>query len=274
MEPCDAAAYPRSASLYKQQRTIRVAAVGDLHVRERPRWDLAELFATLPERADLLVVAGDITENGRVGEAIYAAEALAAAGVPVYAVLGNHDLRGLRRRAFRQELEAVGVRVLVGEAAVATAAGVEIGIAGVSGSGGGFWSAEDWQKPRGRAFNAVAVRVRREAERLDHALRELHTPVKIVVTHFAPTPTTLGNEPLAKWWMLGNAELGRVIDAHQVDLVVHGHAHLGNRVGETPGGVPVRNAALPVTGGILVLRMEVDISLPTPMLGAFPEPDR
>jgi Icc-related predicted phosphoesterase len=31
-----------------------------------------------------------------------------------------------------------------------------------------------------------------------------------------------------------------------VDLHVHGHAHLGSEQGMTPGGVPVRNVALPV----------------------------
>jgi Icc-related predicted phosphoesterase len=52
--------------------------------------------------------------------------------------------------------------------------------------------------------------------------------------------------------MLGNCELGRVIDRHAVDLVLHGHAHLGNPVGTTVGGTPVRNVAQAVTGGLVV----------------------
>jgi Icc-related predicted phosphoesterase len=70
----------------------------------------------------------------------------------------------------------------------------------------------------------------------------------VVVLHYSPTVSTLGNEPLIKYWMLGNSLLGKVIDEHQVDLVLHGHAHLGNHVGQTPGGVPVRNVAAHVTG--------------------------
>jgi hypothetical protein len=66
--------------------------------------------------------------------------------------------------------------------------------------------------------------------------------------HYSPTVSTLGNEPIIKYWMLGNSLLGRVIDAHPVDLVLHGHAHLGNHRGQTPGGVPVRNVAAHVTG--------------------------
>ena len=66
--------------------------------------------------------------------------------------------------------------------------------------------------------------------------------------HYSPTVTTLGNEPPLKYWMLGNSLLGKVIDDHQVDLVLHGHAHLGNYEGQTLGGVPVRNVAAHVTG--------------------------
>ena len=29
-------------------------------------------------------------------------------------------------------------------------------------------------------------------------------------------------------------------------MAVHGHAHIGTEEGKTPGGVPVRNVALPV----------------------------
>jgi Icc-related predicted phosphoesterase len=101
----------------------------------------------------------------------------------------------------------------------------------------------------------VALRARREANRLQGALRTLTTQqpdLALVVLHYAPTASTLGLEPTAKYWMLGSSELGRVIDRHHVDLVLHGHAHLGNPAGRTPGGVPVLNVAAPVTGGITI----------------------
>jgi Icc-related predicted phosphoesterase len=74
--------------------------------------------------------------------------------------------------------------------------------------------------------------------------------VRIAALHFAPTTTTLGREPLTKYWMLGNCELGIVLDRRPPDLVIHGHAHLGTLRGRTPGGVPVRNVALPVVGRV------------------------
>ena len=64
----------------------------------------------------------------------------------------------------------------------------------------------------------------------------LTTDLKIVVTHVSPTMTTLGNEPRIKFFLLGNSELARVIDRHDVDLVIHGHVHRGNTHGVTPGG--------------------------------------
>jgi Icc-related predicted phosphoesterase len=80
--------------------------------------------------------------------------------------------------------------------------------------------------------------------------------ISLLVTHFAPTVTTLGKEPPLKYWMLGNAGLGTVIDDHSLDLVIHGHAHLGNEVGMTPGGTPVRNVAAPIVGHIMVYHVE------------------
>jgi hypothetical protein len=58
--------------------------------------------------------------------------------------------------------------------------------------------------------------------------------------------------------MLGNGELGVVLDRRMPDLVVHGHAHLGTLKGCTPGGIPVRNVALPVVGGIYLEVLEFE----------------
>jgi Icc-related predicted phosphoesterase len=218
------------------------------------RWSLL----AAREQADLLIIAGDITQRGRVAEAEAAADLLGDLGLPVVAVLGNHDRRGFRRSAFRSALAAAGVWVLDGDSIhVVTAFGVRIGIAGASGSGGGFWSDNHAAMPHGRAFHALAIRLRSECERMHQALATLDGQVRIAVTHFAPTESTLMGEPAAKRWMLGNAVLGRVIDGHGVDLVVHGHAHAGCPSGATVGGVPVRNVALPVNGGVVIVPVPV-----------------
>ncbi|MGB3330317.1 MAG: metallophosphoesterase family protein, partial [Thermomicrobiales bacterium] len=133
--------------------------------------------------------------------------------------------------------------------------GRRIGIAGVGGYGGGFWPEETPDVPGARISKAVGIRARRESLRLRRALDVIAREpldVRLVVMHYAPTISTLGEEPILKYWMLGNSLLGRVIDEHAVDLVIHGHAHLGNEVGQTPGGTPVRNVAAQVTGGLVL----------------------
>jgi Icc-related predicted phosphoesterase len=229
----------------------RIAAVGDLHIRGGTHRPYIPGLARLHERADLLLITGDLTDSGRVVEAEQAAELLASAQLPAVAVLGNHDLRSLRRVAFRRAFERSGIEVLQGGATtIQLPNGIRVGVAGATGSGGGFWPVEGPDAIHTRTFKRLALRAQRECELLDGALGGLNTDVCIVATHFAPTVTTLGREPLAKYWMLGNCELGVVLDRWLPDLVVHGHAHLGALRGRTPGGVPVRNVALPVVGGV------------------------
>lgn len=241
---------PALAPPTRRESAVRVAAIGDLHTKG----DGSALAATLGDlrgRADLLLVAGDITDNGRIIEAEAAAEFLAEANLPTVAVLGNHDLRALRRVAFRRVFERNGIAILEGGACHLVAGnGMRVGVAGITGSGGGFWPVEGPDAIHARTLKRLAVRSRRESQLLDRALASLDGDVAIALMHFAPTVSTLGREPLAKYWMLGNCELGMVLDRHKPDLVIHGHAHLGNLVGHTVGAVPVRNVAASVASGV------------------------
>ena len=188
------------------------------------------------------MIAGDITNNGLLVQAERAATLLHRVQVPIIAVLGNHDRRLPRRRAYIPVLEAAGVTFLDGSTQE-MGTDIRVGFAGVQGSGGGFWPHEGPDTIPRRAAQALAVRGRREAARLDEALTQLNTDLKIVVTHVSPTMTTLGKEPNFKFFLLGSSELARVIDRHDIDLVIHGHVHRGNTHGQTPGGTEVRNTA-------------------------------
>ncbi|MDP9367535.1 MAG: metallophosphoesterase, partial [Chloroflexota bacterium] len=170
---------------------VRIAAVGDLHIRAGVPLGMADELLALGDQADVLVLAGDITDGGRIPEVEAAADLLRPVGLPIVAVLGNHDRRCLRRTAFRRILESAGVTLLDGEATVLDI-GVRLGFAGVGGYGGGFWPDEGPALPHHRAAQALAVRARREAVRLDQALCQLDAKVKIVVMHYAPTTSTLG----------------------------------------------------------------------------------
>jgi Icc-related predicted phosphoesterase len=70
----------------------------------------------------------------------------------------------------------------------------------------------------------------------------------VVLSHYSPVKDTLAGEPPEIYPFLGSYLLAEAADAEGADLIVHGHAHLGTEKGMTPGGIRVRNVALPVIG--------------------------
>jgi len=97
---------------------IRVLQISDLHA-ERIRVGCARLKRLIAEaRPDYVALTGDFTEEARrLPKVRQYAEAACAAGVPVFAVLGNHDYR-LPPQALDQlihTLEDAGVKVLRNE---------------------------------------------------------------------------------------------------------------------------------------------------------------
>jgi len=224
---------------------IRVAAVGDVHMAEDARGTLRGAFDRLPEVADVLLLAGDLTRLGTEDELEVLLAELRGATVPRLAVLGNHDFESDRVDALVKLLDRAGVQVLEGDAAVVDVGGETLGVAGTKGFGGGFAGAcgSDFGEPEMKAF---VGHTRVLADNLRHALASLRTDVRVALTHFAPVKDTLGAERLEIYPFLGSYLLGEAVDAAGADLVVHGHAHDGAEKGVTPGGIPVRNVALPV----------------------------
>jgi Icc-related predicted phosphoesterase len=224
---------------------IRVAAVGDVHAGHDSVGRFAPAFAHLREHADVLLLAGDLTRCGSPDEAAVLGAELRGVGVPVVAVLGNHDYHSERPDDVRAELERAGVTVLEGESVVIEVGGERLGVAGVKGFGGGFAGAcgSEFGEPEMKSY---IRHTRVIAERLYAALMSLDTDRTIALLHYAPVPDTLVGERLEIYPFLGSYLLGEAIDAARADLAVHGHAHGGTEKGMTPGGVPVRNVAMPV----------------------------
>ncbi|HWH13387.1 MAG TPA: metallophosphoesterase, partial [Miltoncostaeaceae bacterium] len=222
---------------------IRIAAAGDVHVGEDASAFGAEV-AGLAGRADVLLLAGDLTDHGRPAEARALADALRGAPLPVVAVLGNHDHDADRPDEVRALLQDAGVAVLEGEIAVLDVGGRRLGVAGVKGFGGGFRGAcaADFGEREMKAF----VRHGRErAAALAEALAALDADARVALLHYAPVEATLRGEPPALLPFLGSHLLADAVDATGAQLVLHGHAHLGAPEGLTPGGVAVRNVARP-----------------------------
>jgi Icc-related predicted phosphoesterase len=219
--------------------TIKVAAIGDLHVGEHGENQFRELFAEMSDVADVAALCGDLTNFGKVREAELLAEDLKSLTIPTVAVLGNHDVEAGCTEDVIRILEQAGVTVLDEQAVVIEG----VGFAGVKGFLGGFGRGELGAFGED-AIKAFVDEARNEARKLENALRSLRTERVVAVLHYAPIAETVEGEPLEIYPFLGSSRLANAVDRFEnVKAVVHGHAHRGRYEGATPRGVPVYNCA-------------------------------
>ncbi len=228
-----------------RKETIRIAAVGDIHVRDTDRGKWSPCFKGISERSDILLLCGDLTDTGDEVEAEVLAEELKTCTVPIVAVLGNHDYEKNRHKLIRQTMVAAGVHVLDGEAIVING----IGFAGVKGFGGGFdkHMLSMFGEGAMKAFVQEAVD---EALHLDRALARLdqeHGDIpKVAMMHYAPIKETIYGEPEVIYPFLGSSRLAEPLSRRNVVVAFHGHAHAGVLEGTTSNGVKVFNVARPI----------------------------
>jgi Icc-related predicted phosphoesterase len=220
---------------------MRIAAVGDVHTgRSNTREQVARLHH-VSEDADLLLIAGDLTDHGEPDQAAALADELARVKIPIVCVLGNHDFERGRPFAVVDALESAGARTLDG---TCYAVG-DVGIAGVKGFGGGF-DPRQLSAFGERVLKDFVAEIDQEASKLAHALQKLHTRHKIVLLHYAPITETLEGEPREIWAFLGSGKLAQVAERYGATMIVHGHAHAGTFEGKTKSGIPVFNCAASV----------------------------
>jgi Icc-related predicted phosphoesterase len=221
---------------------VRVAAVADLHcAKAMAAGTFQPLFAQVAERADVLALAGDLTDYGLPEEARLLARELAVVKVPVVAVFGNHDYESERQEEVRQILTESGVIVLDGDSCEIHG----VGFAGVKGFAGGFGerALQSWGEPILKRFVREAVD---EALKLESALARLRTPQRVALMHYSPIRSTVECEAPEITPFLGSSRLEDPLNRYPVFAVFHGHAHRGAPEGRTAAGVPVYNVALPL----------------------------
>jgi Icc-related predicted phosphoesterase len=221
---------------------IRIAAVGDVHYDQHSQGRLSSHFEKLSEKADLFLIAGDLTQSGDLKEAEALVADLKRIRIPVVTVLGNHDFHQNQQCQILGLLRDSGIFALEGESANFTVRGRTVGIMGLKGFGGGFFGAciTEFGEPEMKAF---AHHCRLQADVLRNGLSQLKTDYKFTLLHFSPVEGTLVGEKKEIYPFLGSYLLAEAIDSAAVDGVFHGHAHLGTERSATPGGIPVRNVA-------------------------------
>lgn len=222
---------------------VRVAAVGDIHCTRKSQGKLRYLFEQAARHADVLILAGDLTDYGTAEEAEILVQEYKTADteIPVLGVLGNHDHESGLQQRVSEILAAGGIRILDGES-------VEIhgvGFAGVKGFAGGFgrWTLGAWGEEIIKKFVNEAIE---EALKLEQALAKLHTEQRIAILHYAPIVGTVIGEAVELHPFLGSSRLEEPLLRYPVSAVFHGHAHGGSPEGTTSNGIPVYNVALPL----------------------------
>lgn len=218
---------------------MRIAAVADLHYTPQIFDRIRDQMHRVREEADVLVLAGDLTNYGKPEEMQSLLNALVHVRIPTVAVLGNHDYESGHEGELMQMMVKEGIKVLDGT-------GYErdgVGFAGTKGFPGGFGRGvlTAFGEREIKAFVQAAID---ECLKLERAMSQLRAEKRVVVVHYSPVPATVKGEAPEIFPYLGTSRLAEVIDRHGADVVVHGHAHHGSPDGKTTGGVPVHNVAL------------------------------
>ncbi|MCU1346950.1 MAG: putative phosphoesterase [Acidimicrobiia bacterium] len=247
---------------------IRIAAVGDIHAGVDSVGTIRPGFEGIDDRADVLLIAGDLTRYGSSAEAAVLADELRQVRIPTFAVLGNHDYHSDCVPQVVRELERRDIHVLEGESVTLDVDGVRLGIVGSKGFGGGFAGAcaTAFGEPEMKAF---VNHTQHLADRLGACLTALDADLRVALLHYSPTPDTLAGEREEIYPFLGSHQLGEAIDQAGAHLVLHGHAHAGTEHGITAAGVPVRNVAQPVIrSAYRIYSVATDGSLPLHLMAS------
>jgi len=218
---------------------MRIAAVADLHFTPQTYDRIRDQMQHVRDEADLLVLAGDLTNFGQPQEIEAMINALVRLRLPIVAVLGNHDYESGHAADLMKLMTAEGIKVLDGTAYERDG----VGFAGTKGFMGGFGrgALTAFGEPEVKAFVQAALD---ETLKLERALSQLRTPKRVVVLHYSPIAATVSGEPSEIYPYLGSSRLAEVVDRHGADLVLHGHAHSGSPEGRTTAGCPVYNVAM------------------------------
>lgn len=226
---------------------LRIAAVGDIHLGEDVRGQYRRKLAGIEERADVFMLAGDLTRHGTLDEGRLVADELRGLPIPTVAVLGNHDYHSDLQYEIAGALRDAGVVVLHNDGVVIQCGDRKLGVVGGKGFGGGYAgkSASEFGE---REIKNFISHTRYIAEAWKVALKEMVADQRVVLSHYSPIKETLEGEPPEIYPFLGSYLLAEAVDTAGADLILHGHAHKGSEKGMTPGGIRVRNVALPVLG--------------------------
>src|SRR5882724_10749642 len=154
---------------------MRIAATADLHFTPQRYNALREQLNRVRDEADVLVVAGDLTNFGKPDEMEPLLNALVRFRLPVIVVLGNHDYESGCEAELSRMMTAEGIKVLDGSAYERDG----VGFAGTKGFVGGFGRGvlTAFGEPEVKAFVRASIE---ESLKLERAMSQLRTNKRVV----------------------------------------------------------------------------------------------
>ncbi len=93
---------------------MRIAATADLHFTPQSYDRIREPLARVRDEADVLIIAGDLTNYGKPEEMHSLLNALVRLRIPIVAVLGNHDYESGQETELIKMMTTEGIKVLDG----------------------------------------------------------------------------------------------------------------------------------------------------------------
>jgi Icc-related predicted phosphoesterase len=238
---------PKASANGTAASVLKIAAAGDIHCHEGNAERVGDSLDEMAGAAELILLAGDLTNRGEPAEARALAAAIEGISTPVVAVLGNHDAHAGKAEEVSAILSAAGAVMLERDTTILTIGSEQVGVVGLKGFVGGFApnNLPNFGEPILRELYAETGR---DVHALEEGLGEVAAcRFRIVLLHYAPICETLRGEPPEIWTFLGSERLAAPIAEERPDLVLHGHAHAGTLEGSI-GPVPVVNVAIPVIG--------------------------
>lgn len=226
----------------KKSNRLKIAAVGDLHVRHGLPSLSEELFSKASKEADVLLLCGDLTNLGLPEEAKLLAKDLSSCSIPVMAVTGNHDYESDQIGEIKRILQEAKVVFLEDEPFEMGG----IGFVGVKGFAGGFGNhlLGSFGEQSIKTFVSESVK---EAMKLENHLRLMDNDRIVVVLHYSPIAETVKGEPPEIFPFMGSSRLEETISRYgKVKAVFHGHSHHGSFLGRTSKNIPVYNCCFHV----------------------------
>ncbi len=218
---------------------MKILAIGDIHCRLDTTDLVQKLIGELGHDFDVMLLAGDLTDNGLVEEAEVLMTQLKGYSMPVITILGNHDHEKGKAEQITNVVREAGHIVLDGTGCEVG----NVGFVGTKGFCGGF--DENLVAPFGESALKTFIRTSiDEALRLENAISKLiNCEHKVVLLHYSPIKATLIGEPTEIFPFLGTSWLADAVDRRGADVILHGHAHHGSPFGRTRGNIPVHNVS-------------------------------